>query len=88
VERGGDLFLFEACGTDVQNVRVETSNGVLIDWPGNLAVGGGYEVDYEKLTSSVSRLKGEEGRVFGDVLRRTCYIPILHDLSTCPRNPS
>ena len=77
VEKGGDLFLFEACGTDIQNI--ETSNGVLIDWPGNLAVGGGYEVDYEKLKSSVSRLKGEEGRVFGDVLRRICYIPILHD---------
>lgn len=28
-----------------------------------------YEVDYEKSKSSVSRLKGEKGRVFGDVLR-------------------
>jgi hypothetical protein len=27
VEKGGDLFLFEACGMDIQNV--ETSNGVL-----------------------------------------------------------
>lgn len=72
---------FEA---NIQNV--ETSNGVLIDSPGNLAVRGGYEVDYEKLKSSVSRLKGEEGRVFGDVLRRGCYIPILYDLSTGPRN--
>jgi hypothetical protein len=39
--------------------RISRMNRVLIDWPGNLAVGGGYEVDYKKLKSSTSRLKGE-----------------------------
>lgn len=63
VEKGGNLFLFEACGTGIQNV--ETSNGVLIDWLDNLAVGGGYEVDYKKFKSSASHFKGENGRVFG-----------------------
>ena len=86
MEKGGDVLLFEARGTDIQNV--ETSNGGLIDWLGKLAVGGRYGVDYEKLKSSVSRLKREEGRGFGDLLRRTRYIPILHDLPTCPRNSS
>lgn len=39
MKKGGDLFLFEVRGTDIQNIEI--SNGVLIDWPGNLAVEGG-----------------------------------------------
>lgn len=39
MKKGGDLFLFEVRGTDIQDIEI--SNGVLIDWPGNLAVEGG-----------------------------------------------
>ena len=87
MKNGGDLFSFEVRGTDIQNIEI--SNGVLIDWPGNLAVEGGYEVDYKKLKSSVSRLKREEGKFLSMYSNETIiYIPILHDLSTCPWNSS
>ena len=79
MEKGDDLFLFEACRTDIQNI--ETSNGVLINWPGNLAGGGGYEVNYEKLKSSVSHLRGDFLATYSDEL----VILQLYDLSTCSR---
>lgn len=88
LEKGGELFLFEACGTDIQNV--ETSNGVLINWRGNFAVEGGYEVDYEKLKSSVSRLEGELSATYSDepvISLSMIYPPVPGSLHHPPGTP-